>query len=357
MASWLIHALGVLGGLLITLYGHNYATTMLVYQAVSLSGGPILQRAVVHLLKTYRQTRAAMEDEGKPWAADPSFAAKVTSQRGDLDAALQRGQITKDVRDAEVASLYATLSALYPSERDSTTTATAPSAATGALSSLRVLVESLEEDKVKTVLLSFYISVTSAVATVLNGGCAKAAVGVRLGHSVSDMSLRLVRWQAQLPQKWRLWSPSVRDPWLKAGVEACGAAVGLAFAFGSRSVASDASFALLGAQMAVDSAQKLWAPRAVGGSERLAEPLYQGLVLVLVLTAVSLKLRVPAATSRRRMRPTAYIVHLVMRPLAIIDAALMRFTGKTAAMAAAAAAMASEDHHRHSSSPERRKIH
>ena len=144
---------------------------------------------------------------------------------------------------------------------------------------------------------------------------------------------------------------------MKAGVEACGAAVGLAFAFGSRSAASDASFALLGAQMAVDSAQKLWAPRAAGGSERWAEPLYQGLVLVLVLTAVSLKLRVPAASSRRRMRPTAYIVHLVLRPLAIIDAALMRFTGKTAALAAAAAAMASEDHHRLSSSPERRKIH
>ena len=179
-----------------------------------------------------------------------------------------------------------------------------------------------------------YVSVTTAVATALNDQLARVAVAVRLGGAISDASLRLVQWQEQLPKRWRLWrwAVNVRDPWLRTGTEACGIMLGLGLALGMRSAAFELSFALLGAQMVVDGVQKLEAPYMVG-VVRWREPVNQGLLLVLVLTAVSLKLRVPAASRRTYW---AQLVRVATLPFAIVESALRRFTGKAAAAAAAA---------------------
>lgn len=217
------HIYAVLIGLIIVLYGHFFPRTLLVFQAIGVSGGPKLRQAFHDLYHHYvRAKKAFMDELPRPLekGEDPlkeltAEMASVVQKIADQNTALKGGKIPQGQCDSIVAELTKTMEDLKAKQ----------SQLRGMSSSLGRIAASINPQDIEEVCLSVYLCLAGAVAAVSSTVLARVAMALKIGQAMSERVLNVVWVDEQTLVEGSI-AKAQRD-WLKAGVDTVATAIGL----------------------------------------------------------------------------------------------------------------------------------
>ena len=216
------HTYAIILGLIIVLYGHFFPRTLLVFQAIAVSGGPKLRQASHDLYHHYVRAKKAFMDEmpelekGKALLKELAVEiASVVQKIADQNAALNDGKISKRQFETIIAELNRTMDDLKAKKAQ----------LSGVSSSLGRIAASINPQDIEEICLSVYVCLAAAVAAVSSTVLARVAMALKIGQTISERLMNVLFVHEEMLLEGSI-AKAQRD-WLKAFVDTIAAAVGL----------------------------------------------------------------------------------------------------------------------------------
>ena len=175
-------------GVAILLYGHFFPKTLLVVQAVSVSGGGKLWQAAKDLYHHFLVAKKCLEDElpelarAKDVLQDLAVEIAATMKSiAEHKAQFQAGKVSQGHHDLMTAELNKSLQALRAREQQ----------LTGLNSSLGRVCAAVNPRDISEICLSVYVCIAAAAAAVSHNLLARVAMALKIGASLSEKVLEV----------------------------------------------------------------------------------------------------------------------------------------------------------------------
>ena len=175
-------------GVAILLYGHFFPKTLLVVQAVSVSGGGKLRQAAKDLYHHFLVAKKCLEDElpelarAKDVLQDLAVEIAATMKSiAEHKAQFQAGKVSQGHHDLMTAELNKALQALRARQQQ----------LTGLNSSLGRVCAAVNPRDISEICLSVYVCIAAAAAAVSHNLLARVAMALKIGASLSEKVLEV----------------------------------------------------------------------------------------------------------------------------------------------------------------------
>ena len=180
----------LLAGLSILLYGHLFPKTLLVAQAVSVSGGGKLTQAMKDLYHHFLVAKKCVEDELPELARAKDVLQSLASdiaatmkRIAEQKALLQAGKVSQGHHDLMTAELNKALAALQSRKQQ----------LMGLNSSVGRICMAVNPTDIQEICLSVYVCVAAAAAAVSHHLLARVAMALKIGASLSEKVMKVGR--------------------------------------------------------------------------------------------------------------------------------------------------------------------